>query len=155
MSRSIGMNPGRIGPGKSGAGRMRAEGTERAHSRVGSSFAASALLLGAIAGSLLGCQGGPLGRSDKDFDRRVSVARLRTVNTLALDQRTESAAPPVPVTDPEGLSAARERFAQADRVELTIEEARASTLAHNLDREVGERKLQVLEIWGYIYGSRR
>lgn len=130
------MDPGRSGPGKSGAGRMRAEGTERAHSRGGSSFVARALLLGTIAGSLLGCQGGPLGRSDKDFDRRVSVARLRTVNTLALDQRTESAAPPVPVTDPEGLSAARERFTQADRVELTIEEARASTLAHNLDLTV-------------------
>ena len=34
---------------------------------------------------LTGCQGGPLFQSEKDLDRRVSVARLRSINTLALE----------------------------------------------------------------------
>ena len=85
---------------------------------------------------LAGCQGGPLGTSERDYDRRVSVARLRTINALALDQQADGAAAPRPVTDPVGLEAARQRFLGADRVELTVEQARAAALENNLDLTV-------------------
>lgn len=94
--------------------------------------AASLLML---AGAL-GCQGGPLGKSDRDLDQRVSVARLRSIDTLSLEERAERTAAPVPVTDPAGLAEARDRFLGADRVDLTIEAARASALANNLDLTV-------------------
>jgi outer membrane protein TolC len=83
---------------------------------------------------LAACQGGPLGRSDRDFDRRVSLARLRSIDATPLDGAR--AAPPVPVTDPAGLAAVRERFRDTDRVDLTLEHARASALEHNLDLAV-------------------
>lgn len=83
---------------------------------------------------LAGCQGGPLGRSDRDFDRRVSLARLRSIDATPLD--SARATPPAPVTDPAGLAAIRERFRDTDRVDLTLEHARASALAHNLDLAV-------------------
>ena len=91
----------------------------------------------ALAGTvLLGCQGGPLGKSDKDYDRRVSVARLRTINSLALEQRADRTEAPAPVTDPAGLEQARQRFMDADRVEISVEEARAAALANTLDLTV-------------------
>lgn len=89
-----------------------------------------------VAAALAGCQGGPLGQSEKDYDRRVSVARLRTINALALDQHSQSTRAPVPVTDPAGLAAARDRFLGADRIELSVEEARAAALENNLDLTV-------------------
>jgi len=85
---------------------------------------------------LTGCQGGPLFQSEKDLDRRVSVARLRSINTLALEQRASGTAAPEPVTDPVALERARERFANADRIDLSVEEARAAALANNLDLTV-------------------
>lgn len=105
------------------------------NARNAHTFAVGLLALGTL-GATLGCQGGPLGRSDKDYERRVSVARLRTINTLSLEERAGSAAAPVPVTDPAGLSGARQAFIGADRVELSIEDARAASLANNLDLTV-------------------
>lgn len=95
--------------------------------------AALALAIGLIP-ALVACQGGPLGRSDRDFDRRVNLARLRSIDATPLD--SARATPPTPVTDPSGLAAIRERFRDADRVELTLEHARASALEHNLELAV-------------------
>lgn len=83
---------------------------------------------------LAGCSGGPLGRSDDDFDRRVSLTRLRTINPLGLDERSTAA--PTPVTDQSGLAELRSRFQNGERVDLTLEEARAAALEHNLDLAV-------------------
>ncbi len=103
---------------------------------AGLATASGALSAAAAMAILAGCQGGPLGTSERDYDRRVSVARLRTINALALDQQADGAAAPRPVTDPVGLEAARQRFLGADRVELTVEQARAAALENNLDLTV-------------------
>ncbi|USN98445.1 MAG: TolC family protein [Phycisphaeraceae bacterium] len=94
----------------------------------------STLILTSAACLLVGCQGGPLGRSERDFDRRVSLASLRTVTPLDLDDR--GAQPPTPITDPAGLAAVRTNFQSAQQIELTLEEARAAALEHNLDLKV-------------------
>jgi outer membrane protein len=104
-------------------------------SRASSLLAVPTLSLVALAG-LAGCQGGPLFQSERDFDRRVSVSRLRSIQTLSLDQKATGTAAPVPVTDPEGLERAREAYMNTERVDLSIEEARAATLANNLDLTV-------------------
>jgi len=96
---------------------------------------AAAAFVGML-GCQFGCRGGPLGKSDKDFDRRVSVARLRTINTLALERHSTSASAPVPVTDPAGLAESRGAFIGTERVDLSIEQARAAALANNLDLTV-------------------
>ncbi len=89
----------------------------------------------AAAVALAGCRGGgPLGRSENDFDRRVSLRTLRTIDTLDLDDRR--AETPDPVTDPAGLDALRADFESAERVDLTLEQARAAALEHNLDLTV-------------------
>ncbi len=92
----------------------------------------STLLLAPVL--LPGCQGGPLGRSERDFDRRVSLARLREVTPLHLEQ--SGATPPAPITDASGLAALREKFVGAERVDLTLEQVRAATLENNLDLAV-------------------
>lgn len=96
----------------------------------------AALLASACVLAAIGCGGGPLGRSDKDYDRRVSLARLRTINPLNLEEQSTAASPPTPVTDPAGLRQIRQRFLGMDRVDLTLEEVRASALQHNLDLTV-------------------
>ena len=85
---------------------------------------------------LVGCQGGPLGESDRDYDRRVSVTRLRSINSLAISQWADEDHKPTPITDPMGFEQARDRFLNTERVDLTVEEARAATLANNLDLTV-------------------
>ncbi|MBZ0172374.1 MAG: hypothetical protein K8E66_08350, partial [Phycisphaerales bacterium] len=96
----------------------------------------STLLLGCAALTIVGCQGGPLGRSDRDVDRRVSLARLRSISPLMLEDQAASARAPTPITDPAGLSQARARFEGLERVDLTLAEARAAALEHNLDLTV-------------------
>ncbi len=96
------------------------------------SAAAPALL--AVALVLAGCRGGPLGRSEQDFDRRVSLQRLRVIDTLDLEDLP--AETPEPITDPAGLDRIRADFENADRVDLTLEQARAAALEHNLDLTV-------------------
>lgn len=90
-------------------------------------FLAAALML-------QGC-GSPLGRSDADYGRRTPIDRLREVDRLAL----EGYAKPAPALAPkpeEAERAAREKFAAMPEVPLTIEEARAAALEHNLDLKV-------------------
>jgi outer membrane protein len=100
------------------------------------------VLLTAAAGlalALAGCGGqGPLGRSDDDYDRRVSLARLSTIDPLTLDR--ESGMTPDEVlaseNEPSPAEQLRSAFQAGEPVELSIERARASALEHNLDLRV-------------------
>lgn len=94
------------------------------------------VLLGGFTLAAIGCQGGPLGRSGRDVDHRVSLSRLRSIAPLMLDEQAVSVQPPTPITDPAGLAEARTRFAGLERVDLTLAEARAAALEHNLDLTV-------------------
>ena len=90
------------------------------------------LVLAAIAGVafVAGCTN-PIGRSAMDTDQRVSLARLRTVQTLPTAVRTATA--PEGGGDPVARGQeARDRFAALERVELSLEDARAATLENNL-----------------------
>lgn len=77
------------------------------------------------------------GRSD-DYDRRVSLARLRNVDRLALDAAAEQTPDGLPGLENERakVDAARAAFEQAEKAELTIEEVRAATLENNLNLQV-------------------
>lgn len=82
--------------------------------------------------ALAGCgHPGPLGRDHRDLGRQVPVERLRRVDPIDL---SAFAKPPL---SPEAQAAAvdleRRRFDGLDRAELSIEDARLSALANNLD----------------------
>jgi len=117
---------------------MNGEQQASACGRSGSKSACAAwtvVLAGVV--SLAGCRGGPLGESDSDTDTRVSLARLSVIRPLDL----ESSAGRTPAevlaagTGP-SLQELRAEFEPGVPVELTLEEARASALEHNLDLRV-------------------
>jgi len=91
---------------------------------------------------LAGCpyQTQALFADERDYDRRVSLSRLREVETLELTQSEEG------IADLEGdvdmaaqrelVEQSQERFEAMRTRELTIEQARAATLRNNLDLRV-------------------
>ena len=87
---------------------------------------ASLALLPLLAG---GCSN-PFGPDPLDTHTVASHERLRSIGTLVLEQRTYE-----PGTEPsaeQSLQKARDRFAGIERIELTLQEARASALRNNL-----------------------
>ncbi|MBK7406463.1 MAG: TolC family protein [Phycisphaerales bacterium] len=86
--------------------------------------------LAGLAG-LAGCAN-PLFPSDSDYAPTVSLDRLRTIEPAGIS-RYASPKPAPPAPDP---ATARARFEGQERVELSIEECRASALEHNLELQV-------------------
>lgn len=93
-------------------------------------------ILAAALASLAGCQGGPLGESSRDTDSRVRLERVRSIAPLLLADRAQGSMPPAPLTSDEALREAKEAFRNAERVDLSVEQARAAALDHNLDLTV-------------------
>ncbi|MEM0982881.1 MAG: TolC family protein [Planctomycetota bacterium] len=100
----------------------------------------TALALACVAG----CRS-PLFQSDKDYDQRVPVSRLREIERLEIDGYSTDQGLPDPATlDPdtelsrtqERVEEARSGFQGRDLVQLKIEDARAATLQNNLDLRV-------------------
>ena len=96
----------------------------------------AATLIGSAIVLLAGCQGGPLGESSRDTDGRVRLERVRSIAPLLLADRANGATPPAPLTSDEALREAKEEFRNAERVDLSVEQARAAALDHNLDLTV-------------------
>src|ERR1041384_4363627 len=91
---------------------------------------APALSIIVLAGCTAPWRASPLDRGDQ-----VPIDRLRRIDPMRMDQYARSPAPAqAPPEDP--AKAARERVAQMERVPLSIEQARASALEHNLDLKV-------------------
>lgn len=88
-----------------------------------------ALLVCAIA--LSGCTN-PLFPDEDDYAPQVSLDRLRRIEPTPIP---EYEVEPLELEVPDAASA-RARFEGVERVELTIEECRASALEHNLDLDV-------------------
>lgn len=84
---------------------------------------------------LLSACGSPLGRSDNDLGRQVPAERLRRVDRFPQEDYQKPAAPPE-AKPADAAKAAREKFDAMAQVPMTIEEARASALEHNLDLKV-------------------
>lgn len=81
---------------------------------------------------LAGCSGNPLFSAASDYAPPVSLDRLRRIEPATL----ESYRAPEPDPVPPDADAARARFTNVERVELSIEECRAAALEHNLDLRV-------------------
>ncbi len=84
---------------------------------------------------LSGCAN-PLVPLDSDYDSSISVDRLRTIkaaplNTYKKEPKTTNDTSIIP-----SIEQAKNRFANLERVDLTIEQCRASALEHNLDLKV-------------------
>ncbi|MEL6740151.1 MAG: TolC family protein [Planctomycetota bacterium] len=97
----------------------------------------------------LGACSNPLAFDERDTETLASSTRLREIRTLDLDdfrappgqQRGAPGAPAVGSAEAgaltrERIEAARARFDGMERFDLTLEEARASALSHNLDLRV-------------------
>lgn len=92
-----------------------------------------ALLAGALA--VLGGCTNPLFRDDSDYGRRLPPARLREVPALEMSQYARPPADPGAAPEDAGVQALR-RFEALERVDLSLEECRASALEHNLNLRV-------------------
>src|SRR5690349_8161332 len=91
---------------------------------------APALSLMVLAGCTAPWRSSPLDRGDQ-----VPVDRLRRIDPMDMDRFAKPPPPAqAPVDDP--AKAARERFAQMETIPLSIDQARASALEHNLDLKV-------------------
>lgn len=84
---------------------------------------------------LAGC-GSPLGSSDRDLGNRPPPERLRNIDRFPTEQYVKPPAPPSEAKVDDPSKAARDKFAAMPEIPMTIEEARASALAHNLDLKV-------------------
>lgn len=94
-------------------------------------FALSGILAFALAAG--GCVSNPFSDDPLDKHTVVSANQLRSINALVLEQTPEMAdGSASPQTIQETLEQARERFAGVNRVDLTIDNARISTIANNL-----------------------
>ncbi len=94
----------------------------------------SALILAA------GCAG-PLGVREADLGRRTSIARLREVQPLGIEQfkSAATAAPAAAGADPASIDLMQRppsRFEGVETVALTLDQVRAETLARNLNVRV-------------------
>lgn len=81
---------------------------------------------------LSGCAS-PLGSSEADLGKRPPPERLRQIDRFPAEQYAK---PPVETKVDDPSKAARDKFAAMPEVPMTIEEARASALEHNLDLKV-------------------
>lgn len=115
------------------SGRYEAMNTRR--DRVGGFTLVGLMMAAGLAFS--GC-GSPLGSSEADLGNRPPPERLRKIDRFPAEQYEKPPAPPAaPDAKPEDPSkAARDKFAAMPEVPMTIEEARASALEHNLDLKV-------------------
>jgi outer membrane protein TolC len=99
--------------------------------------ARAALILPLLAGSA--CTN-PLWRDESDFGRQVPVERLRRIDTLEIEQYARPSAVDINAGALEQQQAAiraeRTRFAGLAKADLSIEDARLSALANNLDLKV-------------------
>lgn len=94
-------------------------------------FALSGILAFTLAAG--GCVSNPFGKDPLDKHTVVSADRLRSINALILEQSPEMMDGTAPEqTIQETLEEARERFAGVERVDLSIDNARLSTIANNL-----------------------
>jgi outer membrane protein TolC len=88
--------------------------------------------------SLAACgQGNPFASQESDYGKRVAMERLRSVAPANLDQYKKPApTTPQPEATAEELAAARHRFEGLEKIDLALENCRASALQHNLDLKV-------------------
>lgn len=89
------------------------------------------ILLLSTAGLLAGCQN-PLLESPEDLGRRLEPATFRSIDRVRLDRFRAAAGTPEDITSGTAASAARVINA-AERIEISLDDARASALEHNLD----------------------
>lgn len=99
-----------------------------------------AIALGSAALVLCACEGNPFSSEPADFGREVALDRLRKIDTANLNKYAKPD-PHIPtdaagMVDKEAIERARKRFEGIKSYDLTIEEARASTLANNLDLQI-------------------
>jgi outer membrane protein TolC len=87
--------------------------------------------------SLAACEGNPFAAQDSDYGKRVAMERLRSVAPANLEQyrKPAPATPKTEITEAD-VSAARKRFEGLEKVDLGLEDCRASALQHNLDLKV-------------------
>ncbi len=76
-----------------------------------------------------GCMSNPFGSDPLDKHTLASPERLRSINTLILEQSPERTTPP---SAAQTLDNARDRFKNIERVDLTIDHARIAALTNNL-----------------------
>lgn len=96
------------------------------HTRARSAIAIAMLPL--LAG---GCMTNPFGADPLDKHTIASPERLRSISALVLEQREYE--PDAQPTKEETLQNARDRFADVERIELTLANARVAALANNLN----------------------
>ncbi len=99
-------------------------------------YLAAALLLAPLAGG--GCSPGLFSSSEDDYARRISLERLRQIGQADLDRYKRAApAEPAPGNKPDAPAMRpAPRLDDREKVELTLEQCRASALEHNLDLRV-------------------
>lgn len=98
------------------------------------------LPLGVVLACLGACEGNPFGNEDSDFGATVSLDRLRKIDNADFN-RFAKPDPHIPtdaagMVDKTAIDRARKRFEAIKSYDLSIEEARASTLANNLDLQI-------------------
>lgn len=100
--------------------------------RLLASAGCAALVAGAGVPALTGCARNPLFAHASDYAPPLSLDRVRRIEAAPIeDFRVETPPPTV-----EDARATQSRFDGLERVELSIEECRASALQHNLDLQV-------------------
>ena len=82
-----------------------------------------------------GCSTNPLASSDDDYGRRVSIARLRDVESMDL-QRYQAPPRAEETQIPEAIRRLQTRFDDKESVNISLEEARVLVLTNNLDLKV-------------------
>lgn len=93
------------------------------------------LVLGALLAATSACSTNPLTSDESDYGRRVSIARLRDIDTM--DIKRYQAPPREKEPDiPEAIERLKTRFDNKDTLELSLEEARVLVLVNNLDLQV-------------------
>jgi outer membrane protein TolC len=88
-----------------------------------------------LAAALLAGCSNPLAPAVSDRGVQVPVDRLRRIDPMGMDRYTRPAPAAQALAD-DPARAARERFAKMETVPLSIEQARASALEHNLELKV-------------------
>lgn len=85
--------------------------------------------------SITGCAGNPFAPVDSDYGQRLPVERVRDVGTLDIESFVAAEQPDLE-TEEMDLAKPPSQFEGLEEVALSIEEARAATLANNLDLKV-------------------
>ncbi|MFM9995134.1 MAG: TolC family protein [Phycisphaerales bacterium] len=95
---------------------------------------------GFAASILLPACSNPLASRESDYGERVPVERVRRVGSASMERFASTEPPPqLPVPTDRAIAAieeVRRRYADAESVELSLEQCRASALEHNLDLRV-------------------